>query len=32
MGLLDAMDGVGILLEKTGERLGRIIRLADKLK
>ena len=32
MGLLDAMDGVGILLKKTGERLGRIIRLADKLK
>ena len=32
MGLLDAMEGVGILLEKTGERLGRIIRLADKLK
>lgn len=32
MGILDAMDGVGILLEKTGERLGRIIRLADKLK
>ena len=32
MGLLDAMEGVGILLEKTGERLGRIIRLADKIK